>query len=318
LAILSLLIILSVAFQGPKSTFNWVITKMLTVQNGGATFTGDLNLGTNDITAGDADLSGTLDVDGATTLNSTLDVDGNLTSGTGSITMADTVNVTGAADFDSTLNVDGNVSSATGAFTVADTINVTGAADLDSTLNVDGNVTLGGNITNRAIAIRLQDVANDDTDNVLSATGVASATATVAAGITNPDYPRNVVVTYQSVTTSTAGTFTITGVDTRGNSTTDALATGAVSGTQTLTGLVAWSSITTFTMPTTRTEAITLSVGLGEKFGLPIIPVAAADVFFVAENNAYVSAYTVNTTYGTLLPTPDVVANDDFTIWMKQ
>lgn len=184
---------------------------------------------------------------------------------------------------------------------------------------VGGDLTVSGNMINRALAIRYQDVLNDDTDNVYSAAAVAGATTVVSTSITGPDYPRNIVLTYQTATTATALSVTVAGVDARGGSTSEAIAVAAAgAGTQTLTGNVPWASITSFTWSVTRSESVTFSVGLGEKLGLPLVPVAAGDVFFVAENNAAITAYTVNTTYGTVLPTADIVANDDFTIWVKQ
>jgi hypothetical protein len=51
--------------------------------------------------AGNTDVAGTLNADGAATLNSTLDVDGNLSSGTGAVTVTDDLNVTGALQYGS-------------------------------------------------------------------------------------------------------------------------------------------------------------------------------------------------------------------------
>lgn len=215
----------------------------------------------------------------------------------------------GGATFQSDVTLSGSSTDLTVGGTVT-------GADLVAT----DDVTVGGNILTRALAIRLQDVANDASNNVLAATGVVSTTTSVTTSITNPDYPRNVVVSYQTTTTATATSLTIAGVDARGTSTSEALAVAAISGTQTLTGSVPWASITSFTWPTTRTEAVTLTVGLGEKFGLPLLPAASGDVFFVTLNNTYQNAvsYTVNITYGTVLPIADVAANDDFSIWVKQ
>lgn len=73
------------------------------------------------ITAVNGDLTGTLDVDGATTLGSTL-------------------TVTGASTLNSTLDV-------VGASTFASTISAQGSVEFDSTLTVNGETTLVGNIT---------------------------------------------------------------------------------------------------------------------------------------------------------------------------
>lgn len=261
-----------------RDRFDWVITKRLTVQYGGADFYSDIDM--NGLVLQDIGDTGT-------------DFNTN-----GGLTLAEDLEA-----------VDGSFS---------DDLTVTDDATITDDAAVGGDLTVSGNITNRALAIRYQDVANDDADNVYSAAAVISTTTVVSTSITNPDYPRNVVLSYQTTTTATALSLTVAGVNARGSSTSEVIAVGAVSGTQTLTGNMPWASITSFTWSVTRTEAVTFSVGLGEKLGLPVIPVAAGDVFFVTENNAYITAYTVNTTYGTVLPTADIVANDDFTIWVRQ
>lgn len=211
---------------------------------------------------------------------------------------------------------------------VAKVLTVQGNTDLKGDLNVDEDVTvtgdvsandltLTGNIASRALVLRLQDVADDTATNVLAATAVATTTSSITTNITNPDYPRNVVVTLSSTAQRTAGNITLTGVDARGTATTELLAMTAITVSQTLTGNVPWASITSVAIPT-QTRAFTISVGLGEKFGLPLLPVASGDVFKVTKTNVHTTAYTVNTTYGTVGMTADVSANDDFGIWVKQ
>lgn len=211
---------------------------------------------------------------------------------------------------------------------VAKMLTVQGNTDLKGDLNVDEDVTvtgdvsandltLTGNIASRALVLRLQDVADDTATNVLAATAVATTTNSITTNITNPDYPRNVVLTLSSTAQRTAGNITLTGVDARGTATTELLAMTAITVSQTLTGNVPWASITSVAIPT-QTRAFTISVGLGEKFGLPLLPVASGDVFKVTKTNVHTTAYTVNTTYGTVGMTADVSANDDFGIWVKQ
>lgn len=211
---------------------------------------------------------------------------------------------------------------------VAKLLTVQGNTDLKGDLTVGGDtamtgdvsandLTLSGNITSRALVLRLQDVADDTATNVLAATAVATTTHSITTAITNPDYPRNVVVTLSSTAQRTAGNITLTGVDARGTATTELLAMTAITVSQTLTGNVPWASITSVAIPT-QTRAFTISVGLGEKFGLPLIPVASGDVFKVTKTNVHTTAFTVNTTYGTVGMTADVSANDDFGIWVKQ
>ena len=171
-----------------------------------------------------------------------------------------------------------------------------------------------------AIWVRYQDVANDAANNVYVATSVVSATTSVTTSITNPDYPRNLRFTYVTDVQATAGTFTITGIDARGNTRVangEDFTIAAITGTQTFTGSIPWATITGFTLPT-RTEAVTLTVGLGEKFCLGKIPAAAGDVFYFSIGNVYTSAYAVDTTWGTVLPTADIAANNDLTIGYKQ
>jgi hypothetical protein len=120
-----------------------------------------------------------------------------------------------------------------------------------------------------------------------------------------------------AVITTTAGNITVAGIDARGNSASELVAVSAVSGTQTLSGVVPWQSITSFTLPT-RTEAITITVTGGQKFGLPIIPEAAGDVYHVTVNATPQAAPTVNATYGTFDPVSTPAANVDYNVWMKQ
>lgn len=223
--------------------------------------------------------------------------------------IAKLLTVTGDTDLQGDLNVDEDVTIA-GALAV--TGNVAGTGDISA-----NDLTLSGNIASRALVLRLQDVADDTATNVLAATAVATTTHSITTAITNPDYPRNVVVTLSSTAQRTAGNITLTGVDARGTATTELLAMTAITVSQTLTGNVPWASITSVAIPT-QTRAFTISVGLGEKFGLPLIPVASGDVFKVTKTNVHTTAFTVNTTYGTVGMTADVSANDDFGIWVKQ
>ncbi len=167
-----------------------------------------------------------------------------------------------------------------------------------------------------AIWARYQDVADDAAGNVLTETLAVSATTSITTNITSPDYPRNLRITYQTTTTSTAGTLTVTGTDARGNVRTtngEGFTIAAISGTQTFTGSIPWAVVSGFTLPT-RTEAVSITVGLGEKFGIGKIPASSAEVFYLSIGNVYTSAYTVDTTWGTVLPTADIAANDDLTI----
>lgn len=181
--------------------------------------------------------------------------------------------------------------------------------------NFESNVTINGNLTNRSLFLRYQDVAA--APSVYAAAAVVSTTNTINSSILGIETPRNVVLTWVTVTTATAGNVTVTGVDARGNSTTELIAVGQVSGTQTLAGVVPWQSISSFALPT-RTEAVTLTVTGGQLFGLPLIPQAAADVYHLTVNATPQTAPTVNATYGTFNPVSTPAANVDYNIWMKQ
>ncbi|GIK42442.1 MAG: hypothetical protein BroJett011_62750 [Chloroflexota bacterium] len=195
-----------------------------------------------------------------------------------------------------------------GAATFSGAATHTGATTLD-------DVTLTGNIANRALYLRYQDVAA--APSIYAEAEVVSTTTSITTSILGIGTPRNVVLTYVTVTTATAGSVTVTGTDARGNSATELIAVAAVSGTQTLTGVVPWQSITSLAMPT-RTEAVTLTIIGGQKFGLPIIPIAAGDVYHLTVNATPQAAPTVNATYGTFDPVSTPAADVDYNVWMKQ
>lgn len=291
----------SVYAQGgiPKSPFDWIVAKKLTVLGGGADFQSDVTMsGDLDMGGGVITDVGTLHVTTLITEVTNLDVAEAITSSTAAITTANVSTLTATT-----------ASVTTGTVTSLTVTNLTMAAGTITPTHIAG----------RAAMIRVQDAAVADAYiNVMGSTGVPSATTSItASSLTQPDYPRNVVISYTTTTTATTGTVTVVGVDARGSSATSLMTVAAISGNQTITGSVAWASITSFTLPT-RTEAVTFSVGLGTKLGLPIIPVASSDVFMVTKNNTYTTAYTVDTTYGTVAPTVVVAANDDFSIWFKQ
>lgn len=198
-------------------------------------------------------------------------------------------------------------------------------------LTVSKNGTIGGNLTitgalsaddvtithvvGRATFLRYQDVAAAPSIRAIAT--VVSGTTSVSSVILGIETPRNVVLTYLTVTTATAGNVTVAGVDARGNSTTELIAVDAISGSQTLVGVVPWQSITSFTLPT-RTENVTLTVAGGQKFGLPFIPETAGDLFHLTVNATPQTAPTVNATYGTFDPVSTPAASVDYNVWMKQ
>ena len=179
-----------------------------------------------------------------------------------------------------------------------------------------------GYITDRPIALRLQDVKDDTGGNVLAETSVSTGTTTITSSITNPDFPRNLQITLAQDTNiwtavRTAGNVLITGVDARGNAKVEVLAMTAISSTEALTGSVPFATITNFQIPA-QSFQISMTVSLGKKFGLPKSRlVATSDVYFFTVNNTYSSNVTVDRTNATVAPS-SVSANDDLTIWFKQ
>lgn len=153
--------------------------KLAILANGTMEFAGDTNLyrsaanvlktddklvvGGDFNAMGNADLDGTLNVDGAVTLMSTADVAGNFSVATSKFTVAaasgnvyalGTLEVDGAAQFDSTMAVAGNFAVNTDKFTVAAStgnIAAAGNAVIDgsitaASLTTSGNATIGGNL----------------------------------------------------------------------------------------------------------------------------------------------------------------------------
>lgn len=192
---------------------------------------------------------------------------------------------------------------------------LTGDVTLTGDLDLTGDVTLTGNIANRSLFLRYQDVTA--APSVYAETAVVSTTTSITTSILGIETPRNIVLTWVTVTTATAGNVTVVGIDARGPSTTELVAVSATSGTQTLTGVVPWQSITSFTLPT-RTEALTLTVTGGQKFGLPLVPQAADDLYHLTVNATPQAAPTVNATYGTFDPVSTPAANVDYNVWLKQ
>lgn len=176
----------------------------------------------------------------------------------------------------------------------------------------DGN---GMTIANQSLLLRYQDVAA--APNIRAAAAVVSQTTSITTSLLGIEYPRNVVITLASDTQRTAGDITVAGTDARGNSTTEILAMTATTTTQTLTGNVPWKSVSSFTIPS-QTIAITFTATGGQKFGLPLLPSAAGDLYHLTVNATPQTAPTVSTTYGTFDPVSTPAANVDYNVWVKQ
>lgn len=179
---------------------------------------------------------------------------------------------------------------------------------------VTQRLTVTNEIVGRALPVRFQDAAAASTSNVISTSFVAGETG-ITSGLTQLDYPRNLVFAVTATTTPTAGTITIVGTSANGETTSEGLTFGAISGTQTITGSMPWANVSSIAVPV-QTITITVKAGGGIKFGLPFKPRAGA-VYKVTLNNTDITTYTLDTSYGTLLPGA-LSANDDLTVWVKQ
>jgi hypothetical protein len=187
-------------------------------------------------------------------------------------------------------------------------------------LVINDDMTLAGDLTGvdhfigRSTFIRIQDA--DAAPSIRAAATVVATVSAVTEEILGIQYPRNLSITYVTVTTATAGSITVVGVDARGLAATELIAVAAISGSQTLTGVVPWQSVTSLTLPT-RAEDVTLTVAGGKLFGLPYVPAAAADVYHLTVNKTP-AVPTVDTTYGTFDPVATPAANVDYDVLMKQ
>ena len=134
----------------------------------------------------------------------------------------------------------------------------------------------------------------------------------VTTAITNPDVVRNSSITTTNVT-SPSGNVTITGVDAKGNSTTEDI---AISAGSTAYGSKAFATVSKITIPAGVTADDTVAIGISDKLGLSNIIYASCDVYKVKKNNADTAIGTVNTTYDTV-DCANITGGDDFTIWYK-
>jgi hypothetical protein len=132
-------------------------------------------------------------------------------------------------------------------------------------------------------------------NNVLAATLLTTAVQTVTTGITNPDFPRLLVV--DGGDGNVTGNVVITGTDIRGNAISDTI---ALSGTDTVPGIKAFKTVTSIQLPVYAVAGTeTVSVGVSDVLGLEMIPAIATAI----------SAHSTATLEGTL-PTLTVHATD--------
>lgn len=187
-------------------------------------------------------------------------------------------------------------------------------------LVVNDDVTLSGDLAGvdhfvgRSTFIRIQDA--DAAPSIRAAATVLATVSAVSSNLLGIEYPRNLSITYATATTATVGNITVVGVDARGLAATELIAVTAISGSQTVVGVVPWQSVTSLTLPT-RAEDVTLTVAGGQLFGLPYVPVDAADVYHLTVNKTP-AVPTVDTTYGTFNPVSTPAAAVDYNVLMKQ
>ncbi len=199
---------------------------------------------------------------------------------------------------------------------------VTGAATFDSTITASAGFM---NYTQTFIDPATASATAYDTASISTTTLVAGATTlTLANGdYTDMIHPRNVVAVIDFATgiatTTVAGTLLITGVNTRGTASTESLTVS----TNSATGSVAWSTITslvwTITSVTGRESAenANLKLGSGVKMGIDNDVTAAADITKVIEAGSLTTTYTLNTTYDTISFVTAPNGSNDYTVRHK-
>jgi len=166
----------------------------------------------------------------------------------------------------------------------------------------------------RVVSMHFQDLLAADPDGIHAAITGTGAAQDITAGITNPDYARNVSITVTNNAAPT-GDITITGL-VRGEVDTEAITSnpGGIA-----YGLKAFDTITNINIPAGITAADTVTVGFGDKIGLSNPIVAAADVFKKKVNNADKTAElagNVDTTYHTV-DCDTIEANEDMELRYK-
>lgn len=103
---------------------------------------------------------------------------------------------------------------------------------------------------------------------VLAATATAVTAQTITTGITNPDVPRNLTITTGGTTADiAAGTVTITGTNVEGKTISEAFSmSDNLNGS--VTGNIAFKTVTQIVFPIADGTGATISVGTGAKLGL--------------------------------------------------
>lgn len=109
-------------------------------------------------------------------------------------------------------------------------------------------------------------VVGDSVRTLAATLLVQTVVKTVTTGITNPDYPRNLVVKGNDA--NVTGNVVITGTDALDAALTETI---VASGTSVVVGTKAFKTVTSIVLPPYNTAGTeTISVGVGVKLGLPV------------------------------------------------
>ena len=142
-----------------------------------------------------------------------------------------------------------------------------------------------------------------------------SAIQNITASITNPGEARNVTITASNNATPT-GNVVITGL-VRGTSTTDSI---AITGGSTVAGVKPFDTITNIQIPAGVSSSDTVSIGIGDKFGLLHEIDAISQVYKIAVNAVELTstyAALVEATYSTI-DFSTVGVYQDMVVWYYQ
>lgn len=173
------------------------------------------------------------------------------------------------------------------------------------------------------------DIPTASTPNALvltTTTLVTAGTTYITGDLTQPDYPRNVVV-YSSFsfvggsTITVVATATVYGQDVFNRFVSEQIAFS----TNTGVGNIAFASVSSVTVVCSSVSTvipspnIAVNIGYGVKIGLSNKVTQTADVYKVLESNVNVavSAVTLNTTYNTITFTTPPNATRDYNVWIK-
>jgi hypothetical protein len=117
------------------------------------------------------------------------------------------------------------------------------------------------------------------TNGILASTLLTTAIQVITTGITNPDFPRVLVIDSDGAAT---GNVVIIGTNIRGEAITDTI---ALNGTNAVTGVKAFKTVTSIQVPV-KAAAESVWVGWGDKLGLQSIPVSTTVISEVSNNAA--------------------------------